>query len=66
MKPIFTNRMVRLNEKHKTTNYADRSLKVLDPKIWNSLKQMLNQKLILVNATPDLRFQFKMEMCFKR
>ena len=56
MKPIFTNRMVRLNEKHKTTNYADRSLKVLDPKIWNSLKQMLNQKLILVNATPDLRF----------
>ena len=56
MKPIFTNRMVRPNEKHKTTNYPDESLKVLGPKIWNPLMQMLNQKLILVNATPDLHF----------
>ena len=51
MKAIFTIRthaMVRPYEKHKTNNYADESLKVLGPKIWNR-PELLNKKGVLKN-----------------
>ena len=42
--------MGRPNERHKTTNYDNESLKVLGPKIWNPLKQNVKSETYFSNS----------------
>lgn len=60
MKPIcttITDAIVRLNERHKTTNYGNESLKALGQKIWNLLEQNVKSDTNFSNSKEYIDIQ---------
>ena len=60
MKPIcttITDAIVRLNERQKTTNYGNESLKALGQKIWNLLEQNVKSDTNFSNSKEYIDIQ---------